>query len=194
MPLTTLPVRAVLGLTAQQARFDDVVRNLRNPDPKARMEVAAAARASRSTSRRSLPIAPLVNDPLDGIQLEAIGTELSFCTRRGMSWTPRRAALIIEIAAARAAPRTSSSRSARRVAAAGAAGAGERAAQGGRRRESRRCASRRSTRSVSIAQPPLAADAARQLIKALDHYDPAIRAAAARVDRPVEGEGRRRPT
>ena len=44
----------------------------------------------------------------------------------------------------------------------------------------------------SIAQPPLAADAARQLIKALDHYDPAIRAAAARVDRALEGHVRRR--
>ena len=45
----------------------------------------------------------------------------------------------------------------------------------------RACGSRRSTRSASSARPPLADDAAERLIKALDHYDPAIRAAAARV-------------
>jgi HEAT repeat protein len=32
-----------------------------------------------------------------------------------------------------------------------------------------------------VAQPPLAADQAQRLIKALDHYDPAVRAAAAKV-------------
>ena len=41
------------------------------------------------------------------------------------------------------------------VAAAGAAGAGDVAAPGGRRRERRRCGSRRSTRSASIARAPL---------------------------------------
>ena len=67
----------VLALTTQQARFDDVVRNLRNPDPNARMEALKLLRESQYVEA-ILPIAPLVNDPLDSIQLEAIGTELSF--------------------------------------------------------------------------------------------------------------------
>ena len=69
-----LPGRACPVLAQQQAAFDDVVRNLRNPDPKARLSARAAAarvavprsrragrrrsstiRSSRSSSRRSPP-------------------------------------------------------------------------------------------------------------------------------------------
>src|ERR1700741_1426163 len=65
------------GLSAQQVRFDDVVRNLRNPDPKQR---AAAVRLLRDAKypEAVAPMAPLVLDPLDDIQLEAIAAELSF--------------------------------------------------------------------------------------------------------------------
>src|SRR4026208_1249593 len=62
---------------AQQARFDDVVRNLRNPDPKARLNAVRLLREAKYPEA-IVPIAPLVNDPLDPIQLEAIAAELSF--------------------------------------------------------------------------------------------------------------------
>ena len=62
---------------AQPLRFDDVVRNLRNPDPKTRLSAVKLLREAKYPEAIA-PIAPLVNDPIDDIQLEAIATELSF--------------------------------------------------------------------------------------------------------------------
>ncbi len=59
------------SLTAQQVRFDDVIRNLRNPDPKVRLASVQLLRESRYPEAIG-PIAPLINDPMDQIQLEAI--------------------------------------------------------------------------------------------------------------------------
>src|SRR5262245_2736176 len=64
-------------LSAQQVRFDDVIRNLRNPDPKVRLASVQLLRESKYPEAMG-PIAPLVNDPMDQIQLEAIWAELSF--------------------------------------------------------------------------------------------------------------------
>src|SRR5262249_48764595 len=61
----------------QQLRFDDVVRNLRNPDPKAREAATRLLRDARYPEAIG-PMAPLVLDPVDSIQLEAIDAELSF--------------------------------------------------------------------------------------------------------------------
>ena len=76
--LLTLAVAGAVAVpSAQQVRFDDVVRNLRNPDPKQR---AAAVRLLRDAKypEAVAPMAPLVLDPLDDIQLEAIAAELGF--------------------------------------------------------------------------------------------------------------------
>src|SRR5689334_18266947 len=62
---------------AQQVRFDDVIRNLRNPDPKVRLASVQLLRESKYPEAIG-PLASLVNDPVDQIQLEAITTELSF--------------------------------------------------------------------------------------------------------------------
>src|SRR3954447_822240 len=64
-------------VSVQQARFDDTVRNLRNPDPNARLQALKLLRESQYVEAIE-PIAPLVNDPLDAVQLEAIAAELSF--------------------------------------------------------------------------------------------------------------------
>ena len=69
------PVPTLAG--AQPLRFDDVVRNLRNPDPKTRLSAVKLLREAKYPEAIG-PIAPLVNDPIDDIQLEAITTELSF--------------------------------------------------------------------------------------------------------------------
>ena len=61
----------------QQQRYDDVVRNLRNPDVEARMAALRSLREAKLVEAIA-PIAPLVTDPVDEIQLEAIATELSF--------------------------------------------------------------------------------------------------------------------
>jgi HEAT repeat protein len=62
---------------AEEPRFDDVVRNLRNPDAKVRISALRLLREGQYPPA-VVPIAPLVNDPVDQIQLEAIQTELSF--------------------------------------------------------------------------------------------------------------------
>ena len=53
------------------------MRNLRNPDPKARLNAVRLLREARYPEA-IVPLAALVNDPLDPIQLEAIAAELSF--------------------------------------------------------------------------------------------------------------------
>src|SRR6187200_1408817 len=63
--------------TAQQLRFDDVVRNLRNPDPKARLSAVRLLRDAKYPEAIG-PMAPLVVDPIDEIQLETIAAELQF--------------------------------------------------------------------------------------------------------------------
>ena len=61
----------------QQLRFDDVVRNLRNPDPRVRLAAVQLLHESKYAEAIA-PIAALVTDPVDQIQLEAISAELSF--------------------------------------------------------------------------------------------------------------------
>jgi HEAT repeat protein len=56
--------------------FEDVVRNLTNTDPKVRISAVRLLREARYPEA-VLPLAALVNDPDDEIQLEAIAAELS---------------------------------------------------------------------------------------------------------------------
>jgi HEAT repeat protein len=62
---------------AQPLAFEDVVRNLRNPDPELRMSAVRLLRDAKYPEALA-PMVPLVNDPLNEIQLEAIATELAF--------------------------------------------------------------------------------------------------------------------
>ena len=55
-------------VSAQQVRFDDVIRNLRNPDPKVRLAAVQLLRESRYPEAIA-PMAALVTDPVDQIQL-----------------------------------------------------------------------------------------------------------------------------
>jgi len=68
---------AVPAVHTQQIPFEDVVRNLRNPDPKVRMSALQLLREA-SYFEAVKPIAPLVNDAVEQIQLEAIAAERSF--------------------------------------------------------------------------------------------------------------------
>ena len=170
----------------QQARFDDTVRNLRNPDPNARLQALKLLRESQYLEAVE-PIAPLVNDPLDAVQLEAIATELSFYSV-GKVEAGKRMVFIVE---------TRSSGRAQTAFASGPLAAWPRAVP--------EVLSTNLLKAVNdenakvrieaiytfgvIARPPLAADAEAELIKALDHYDPAIRAAAARVAGRLQAKG-----
>ncbi len=72
---------AVAAVAQQPARFEDVVRNLRNPDPKVRLSAVRLLRETGYAEAIS-PLAAVVNDQVDAIQLEAIDAELSFFLRR----------------------------------------------------------------------------------------------------------------
>src|SRR5690348_8520782 len=61
----------------QQMRFEDVVRNLRNPDPKTRLAAVRLLRDAKYPEAIG-PMAPLVVDPMDDVQIEAIAAELGF--------------------------------------------------------------------------------------------------------------------
>lgn len=166
------------GVSAQQLRFDDVVRNLRNPDPKARLSAVRLLREAKYPEA-VVPMAPLVLDPVDDIQLETIAAELSFFLEQDVK-SKRMVGFVVEK---------------RRSAIAGAAfdlgpfavwprvvpGELVTALLQAVDDENPKVRLEAIYATGVIAKAPLAADQVALLIKALDHYDPAIRAGAARV-------------
>lgn len=176
--ILALAAVAVASPAARQVRFDDVVRNLRNPDPRARLESIELLRDSKHLEAIE-PIAPLVNDPVDEIQLAAIGAELSFYLVEDVS-ARRRVAFLVEVRhAGRAETAFASGPLAvwPRPVPAALIGSLLRAVDD----EQPKVRVEAIYTLGTIASPPLAEPHAPDLIRALDHYDPAIRAAAARV-------------
>jgi HEAT repeat protein len=166
------------AVSAQQLRFDDVVRNLRNPDPKARLSAVRLLRDAKYPEAIA-PMAPLVVDPLDEIQMEAIAAEVSFFVgdevkaRRMIAFVVERrnpavAGTAFDLGPAIVWPRLAPP---------------ELIASLTQAIDDDNAKVRlEATYALGVvAQPPLAADQAQRLVKALDHYDPAVRAAAAKV-------------
>ena len=163
--------------SARQARFEDVVRNLRNPDPRTRFEAIRLLREAKHPEA-VVPLAPLVNDPQDPIQLEAIAAELSFFLVHDVP--ERRRLGFLEVRS-------------RGVAATafelGRLGVWPRPAPPELITELLKAVDDENARvrieaiytMGTIARAPLSAAAEQQLVKALDHYDAAVRTAAARV-------------
>ena len=163
--------------SSQQLRFDDVVRNLRNPDPEARLSALKLLRESRHLEAIE-PIAPLVLDPLDGVQLAAIDTELSFYLVEDMPGR-RRVAFIIEVRNAGRAETAFNS---------GPLAVWPRPVPGtlltnllAAVDDENQKVRLEALYTFGTIAPPEASAYAEVLIKALDHYDPAIRTGAARV-------------
>jgi HEAT repeat protein len=163
---------------AQQLRFDDVIRNLRNPDPKTRLSAVRLLRDAKYPEAIA-PMAPLVLDPLDDVQLETIAAELSFFLEQDVK-SKKMVGFIVEkrtsaIAAAafdlgplvvwpRAVPAELVTSLLQAV-----------------DDENAKVRLEAVYATGVIAKAPLTAEQGQRLIKALDHYDPAVRAAAARV-------------
>jgi HEAT repeat protein len=163
---------------AQQLRFDDVVRNLRNPDPKIRLSAVRLLRDAKYPESIE-PMATLVVDPVDQVQLEAIAAELSFFLveevkgKRMLGFVierrnPAVAAVAFDLGPAAVWPRPVPTALVSSLLQA-------------IDDETARVRLEATYALGVIARPPLAADDQQRLIKALDHYDPAVRAAAARV-------------
>ena len=182
MMRTVCTALAVLGVvsagSAQQLRFDDVVRDLRNPDPKARLAAVRLLRDAKYPEAIA-PMAPLVLDPIDEVQLEAIAAELGFFLDQDVR-TKKMIGFVVEkrtsgIAAAafdlgplavwpRAVPPELVTALLEAV-----------------DDEHLKVRLEAIYAFGVLAKPPLAAEQHTRLVKALDHYDPAVRAAAARV-------------
>jgi HEAT repeat protein len=161
---------------AQPARFEDVVRNLRNPDPKARLNAVRLLREAKYPES-IVPLAALVNDPLDPIQLEAIAAELSFFLVRDLP-ERRRVGLVVEVRNRGAAaevfelgplaiwPRPAPSELVTALL---------KAVDD----ENARVRMEAIYAAATIPKGLLSLDEEQLLIKALDHYDPVVRTGAA---------------
>ena len=176
--LTVSLLLCAAPVIAQQHRYDDVVRNLRNPDPKVRLASVELLRESRYPEAID-PVAALVIDPVDQIQLEAIAAELSFFLDEDIR-TKKRVGGVVEVRNAGAA-----------------AAAFELGPLAFTNRPAPPELVENFLRAIDDENPKVRSEAiyalgtvagrvlsegeSAQLIKALDHYDPAIRAAAARV-------------
>jgi HEAT repeat protein len=163
---------------AQQPQFADAIRNLRNPDPKARLGAVRILHESR-LGEAAVPVAAILNDPVDAIQLEGIAAELSFFLVRDVP-ARRRVGLIVELRGKGRALQAFES---------GPLAARPRAVPGevidallqATDDENGRVRAEAIYALGAIARPPLSDAAADRLIQVLDHYDPGMRVAAARV-------------
>jgi HEAT repeat protein len=178
LALTLLAAAGATSAAAQQVRFDDVIRNLRNPDPNARASALRLLREARYPEAIG-PIAPLINDPLDPIQLEAIGAELSFFMVEEVS-ARKRFAFVVEkrsvgqaAAAFEAGPLVTWPRPAPPELIAALLKAAD--------DENSKVRIEAIYALGVIARPPFPTEHDAALIRVLDHYDPAMRAGAANV-------------
>ena len=177
------PFAAVICLTAgvasaQQLRFDDVVRNLRNPDPKARLSAVHLLRDAKYPEA-IVPMAALVLDPIDEIQLEAIAAELGFFLEQDVK-SKRMVGFVLEqrkSAIARAAFDLGPYAVWPRAVPPELVTALLQAVDD----DSAKVRLEAIYATGVIGRAPLTADQVGRLAKALDHYDPGVRAGAAHV-------------
>ncbi len=163
---------------AQQTSFEDVVRNLRNPDDKARLSAVRMLREAGYVEA-AVPVAAVVTDRVDALQLEAIAAELSFAAVEEVP-SRRHVALLVEVR---------DKGQARRLFEQGPLARWPRSAPPevvsalltAVDDENPRVRTEAIYALGVVAGGPISDESAARLIKALDHYDPSIRAAAARV-------------
>jgi HEAT repeat protein len=172
-----LAALAVVPCAAQQAAFEDVVRNLRNPDAKVRISAVRLLREAQY-SEAIVPMASLVNDPVNDIQIEAIAAELSFFVVEKLP-DRKRVGFLIEVRNSGGAPGTFEL---------GPLAVWPKAAPPELIHALLVAVDDENARvrleamyAIGVVGGRLPADAEPELVKALDHYDPAIRTAAARV-------------
>lgn len=178
-----LIVPALLGVSpamsaAQPLAFEDVIRNLRNPDPKIRISSVKLLRDA-SYPEAVVPMARLINDPVNEIQLEVIAAELSFFLVEPVP-TRRKVALFVEVR---------SEDQAARAFEAGPLAVWPKRAPAELITELLKALDDEHARVRQeaiytlgvIGAGAIEGEDAQLLIKALDHYDPSVRAGAARV-------------
>ena len=169
---------ATTASARQQLRFDDVVRNLRNPDPKARLNAVRLLRDANYPQAIE-PMAPLTLDPVEEIQLETIAAEIGFFLEQdikskemvGFVIEKRRSA--IAEAAFDLGPFAVWPRAVPDVLVTNLLKAVD--------DENARVRTEAIYAFGVVARAPLTAEQHQLLLATLDHYDPAVRSGAARV-------------
>jgi HEAT repeat protein len=159
---------------AQQPEMEDVIRNLRKPDAEAEFSALETLRHTRYVE--ALKIAPLINDPVEQIQLSAIATELSFYLVDDVP-ARKRLRFVVEKEIAPQAFDRGPLAAWPSTAPPELTDALLKAIDD----KSRRVRVEAIYSFGVIARPPLRDEDATRLIAALDHDDAAIRAGAARV-------------
>lgn len=159
---------AVVAPAAQTAAvWQDVVRNLRHPAASTRLEAVARLRDA-AYAPAAEAVAPLVTDPDDRVQVAAIEAEITFFQADRIGGSGSRAQAAFETGPlARGAARAPGLVVEKLIAAL--------------RDENARVRFDAVHALGFIAETPLADAHAQALIAELDHYDPIIRAATARV-------------
>lgn len=166
------------AVSAQQIAFEDVVRNLRNPDPELRISAVRLLRESRYPEAIA-PMAALVNDPINDIQLEVLSTQLGFFLVEDVPMK-RKVAFIVEVRSGGRAPKAFDM---------GPLAAWPKPAPPELVKSLLNAVDDENATVRLEAIYTLGVvggqgiddEAEQQLIRALDHYDPAIRTGAARV-------------
>ena len=177
--IALLLAASTLASAQQQMRFEDVIRNLRNPDAKTRLAAIRLLRDAKYPEAIG-PMAPLVGDAMDDVQLEAIGAELSFFLPDQDVRTRKMIGYVIEKRSSGVAPEAFDL---------GPLAVWPRPAPPELVDSLLRAIDDENPKVRLeaiyafgiVARPPLGAEQQAALIKALDHYDPAIRSGAARV-------------
>ena len=176
---SVLAATALVGVgSAQPPRYEDVVRNLRNPEPKVRLAAVKLLREAKYPEA-IVPMAALVNDPLDPIQLEAIAAELSFFLVQDVP-EKRRLGFLVEVRNRGGAP-TAFELGPLAVWPKAAPPELVSALLTAADDQNARVRMEAIYAVGTIAKPPLTPEAEQMLVKALDHYDSVIRTGAARV-------------
>jgi HEAT repeat protein len=162
---------------AQQAQYQDVVRMLRHPDARERLKSVEMLRAA-GFMESAVPVAALITDPDDDVQLAAIETELSLFmlhdgTRRRLGGFMTSRPKSPGLAAFEAGPSVAKPVPVPAVIVDNLLLALDDANE--------RVRFEAVHALGALARPPLSLPQTRRLIAALDHYDPIVRAASARV-------------
>jgi HEAT repeat protein len=166
---------AALG---QQPNLEDAVRNLRNPDPKARLAALQTLREARHVEAVR-PVAALINDPVEEVQVAALATELSFYLVEDVP-ARKRLGFVVEVRAKEVALQAFE----RGPLAAWPSEVPPELTDALLKAvdDKSRRVRLEAVYSIGVAgRPPLPDTAAAGLVTAVDHYDPAVRAGAARV-------------
>jgi HEAT repeat protein len=184
-PRTTRVVSLVLAMLAvaaaapaQPMAFEDVVRNLQSADPKLRISAVRLLQEARYPEA-AVPMAALVNDPVNDIQLETIAAELAIFTV-DVPLDRERNMLSMFVGAAGPAVlafERGPFATAGRTAPPELVDALLKAVDD----DHKRVRSEAIYALGVVATPPLRPEAAERLTAALDHKDPTVRAGAARV-------------